>query len=159
MNPRFKKAVPLLVVILLAVLLFVVRQCQAPTEKKTTPDTKKTTTTSTDPASTTNRNRGFDRRTSYIEYTAHAKCRMQCRHITQVEVEQIMRDGKINYNKSNINARPCPEYALEGTTADDQRVRIVFAQCDYKTKVVTTIDLGTNWQCECPGDDKKHQNK
>ncbi len=157
MNAKLKKAVPLLVVLLLAVVLFFVRQCQAPEEKKTTDNTKKTT--STDPASTTNRNRGFDRRTSFIEYTAHAKCRMQCRHITQAEVEQIMRDGKINYNKSNVNARPCPEYALEGTTSDNQRVRIIFAQCDYKTKVVTTIDLGTNWQCECPGDDKKHQNK
>ncbi len=157
MNVKFKKAVPLLVVLSLAVVLFFVRQCQTPEEKKTTDNTKKTTTT--DPASTNNRNRGFDRRTSFIEYTAHAKCRMQCRHITQAEVEQIMRDGKINYNKSNINARPCPEYALEGTTSDNQRVRIIFAQCDYKTKVVTTIDLGTNWQCECPGDDKKHQNK
>lgn len=157
MNTRFKKAAPLILVILLAVVLFVVKQCQQTDEKSTT-DNKKTTTT-TDPASTENRNRGFDRRTSFIEYTAHAKCRMQCRKITQAEVEQIMRDGKINYNKSNVNARPCPEYALEGTTADNQRVRIVFAQCDYKTKVVTTIDLGTNWQCECPGDDKKHQNK
>lgn len=157
MNPKFKKAVPLLVVLSLALVLFFVRQCQSPAEKKTTDHTKKTT--ATDPASTVNRNRGFDRRTSFIEYTAHAKCRMQCRRITQTEVEQIMREGKINYNKSNVNARPCPEYALEGVTADNQRVRIVFAQCDYKTKVVTTIDLGTNWQCDCPGDDKKHQNK
>ncbi len=46
---------------------------------------------------TVNRNRGFDRRVSYIEYTEHAKCRMQCRKISQAEVEEIMRDGKINY--------------------------------------------------------------
>jgi hypothetical protein len=157
MNVRLKKAAPLLLILLLAVVLFVVRQCQAPADKNPAVTPKKTT--GADPASEANRNRGFDRRTSFIEYTAHAKCRMSCRHITQAEVEQIMRDGKINYNKSNVNARPCPEYALEGTTADNQRVRIVFAQCDYKTKVVTTIDLGAEWQCECPGDDKKHQNK
>lgn len=157
MNSKFKKAAPLLVVLLLAVVLFVVRQCQSPEERTTTDNTKKTT--ATDPGSTQNRNHGFDRRTSFIEYTAHGKCRMQCRHISQAEVEQIMKEGKINYNKSNVNARPCPEYAVEGTTSDNQRVRIVFAQCDYKTKVVTTIDLGTDWQCDCPGDDKKHQNK
>lgn len=84
---------------------------------------------------------------------------MSCRKISQAEVEEIMRDGKVNYNKSDVNARPCPTYALEGLTQDDQRVRIVFAQCDLKTKVVTCIDLNTDWECDCPGDDKKHENK
>ena len=43
-----------------------------------------------------------------------------------------------------------PEYALEGTTSDNQRVRIVFAQCDTKSKVVTVIDLNKEWACDCP---------
>ena len=64
--------------------------------------TRKQTTTEV------NRNRGFDRRISFIEYTEHAKCRMQCRKISQAEVEEIMQDGKINYNKSDVNAKPCP---------------------------------------------------
>jgi hypothetical protein len=25
--------------------------------------------------------------------------------------------------------------------------------------VVTTIDLNTDWECHCPGDDSKHQNR
>ncbi len=139
----------------LAITLFVIRQCRQPetTRGKTTAEKTK------DPASGVNRNRGFDRRTSYIEYTEHARCRMRCRKISQAEIEEIMRDGKINYRKSNVNAHPCPEYALEGITSDDQRVRVIFAQCDFKTKVVTAIDLGTDWVCDCPGDDKKHQNK
>ena len=106
-------------------------------------------------AQNVNRNRGFDRRISYIEYTKHARCRMQCRQITPLEVEEIMRDGDINYRKSEVDARPCPVYALEGYTHDNQHVRIVFAQCDYKTRVVTCIDLNREWQCDCPGDDKK----
>ena len=106
-----------------------------------------------DPSSEVNRNHGFDRRTTFIEYTEHAKCRMPCRHITQAEVEDIMRLGTINYRKSNVDGKPCPTYALEGTTPDGQHVRIVFAQCDFKSKVVTVIDLGTEWTCHCPGDD------
>jgi hypothetical protein len=78
---------------------------------------------------------------------------MKCRRITQAEVEQIMKAGKINYTKSDVNDKPCPTYALEGYTDDGQRVRIVFAQCDFKTKVVTGIDLQTDWECHCPGDD------
>src|SRR6478609_1511998 len=72
-----------------------------------------------------NRNRGFDRRISYLEYTRHAKCRMECRHITQKEVEGIVRNGEINYKKSDVNDMPCPTYALEGYTGDKQHVRIV----------------------------------
>lgn len=148
-----KKWLPYILILVLGIVLFVVKRCQSDTDTTTT--NRKTT----DPATTVNRNRGFDRRTSYIEYTRHGQCRMQCRHISQAEVEEIMRDGKINYTKSKVNAHPCPEYAVEGTTSDNQRVRIVFAQCDEKTKVVTTIDLDTEWPCDCPGDDKKHQNK
>jgi hypothetical protein len=97
-----------------------------------------------------NRNREFDRRTSIIEYTKHAKCRMQCRQITAAEVKDIMQNGSVNYRKSNVNAKPCPEYAVEGyTKQDDQHVRIVFAQCDYKTKVVTCIDLDKDFDCTC----------
>lgn len=105
---------------------------------------------------TTNRDRGFDRRVSYIDYSAHAKCRMKCRKITQEEVKDIMQNGNINYNKSDVNDRPCPTYALEGyTQKDNQHVRIVFAQCDNSTKVVTCIDLDQDFECHCPGDDKK----
>jgi hypothetical protein len=113
-----------------------------------------------DPASIpTDRDRGFDRRTTYIEYSNHATCRMQCRKISKSEVEEIMRDGKINYNKSDLQNARCPRYALEGTTRDDQQVRIIFAQCNEKTVVVTVIDLETEYKCNCPGDDDKYKNR
>jgi hypothetical protein len=146
-----KKWLPLLIILILAVILFFVKRQQA--GDTTRPEKDVTTNKPRDKASSVNRNRGFDRRVSYIEYTEHAKCRMQCRKISQAEVEEIMREGKVNYAKSDVNDRPCPTYALEGITQDDQRVRIVFAQCDLKTKVVTSIDLDTDWECHCPGDD------
>jgi len=150
-----KKWYPYLLIIALGVIFFFVKRAQR--------DHKKTDVTTndkrTDPASTVNRNRSFDRRISYIEYTGHAKCRMQCRHISQAEVEDIMRQGKINYNKTELDARPCPAYALEGITRDDQRVRIIFGQCDQTTKVITVIDLNTDWSCDCPGDDDKYKNR
>ena len=97
-----------------------------------------------------NRNRGFDRDTDYLEYTRHARCRMECRKITEAEVREIMMEGNINYRKSNVKANPCPVYAVEGiTAADDQRIRIIFAQCDKKTKVVTCIDLDNEFNCAC----------
>lgn len=151
-----KKWIPYLVILALAIILFFVKRSRQDDTTK-----PRTTTDKKDNAGTVNRNRGFDRRVSYIEYTEHAKCRMQCRKITQAEVEEIMKEGKINYAKTDVNDRPCPTYALEGITHDNQRVRIVFAQCDFKTKVVTSIDLNTDWECHCPGDDgssKKNKN-
>lgn len=147
-----KKWVPFAVIIILAIALFFIKRSQNDTTTDIKDKKKETTTT-------VNRNRGFDRRISFIEYTEHAKCRMQCRKISQSEVEEIMQQGKINYNKSDVNDKPCPSYALEGITHDGQRVRIVFGQCDYKTKVITCIDLNTDWECHCPGDDSKFKNK
>jgi hypothetical protein len=149
-----RKWVPLAIVVVLGAALLLVKRFSK--DNKVKPKT--TTDRRTDPAADVNRNRGFDRRVSYIEYTQHAKCRMQCRHITQAEVDEIMKDGTINYKKSDVNDRPCPTYALEGITSDNQRVRIVFAQCDLKTKVVTCIDLNTDWECHCPGDDDNADN-
>jgi Domain of unknown function (DUF4258) len=146
-----KKWIPYLLIIVLAVVLLFVKRCAG--------DTAKNAAKSGRAKTEINRNRGFDRRISYIEYTGHARCRMQCRRISQAEVEEIMKDGKINYNKSDRKASPCPVYALEGVTKDDQRVRIVFGQCDYKTKVITCIDLDTEWECHCPGDDDKYKNR
>lgn len=120
---------------------------------------KSKTTTKKDPSSSNNRDNGFDRRISYLKYSAHAKCRMQCRHITQAEVEDIMKNGKINYTKSDIRNARCPRYAVEGTTDDNQRVRIVYAQCNESTTVVTVIDLQTDFECHCPGDDDKYKSE
>ena len=72
-------------------------------------------------------------------------------------VEEIMKDGKINYNKSDIQNARCPRYAVEGTTKDNQRVRIVYAQCNESTTVVTVIDLETDFECHCPGDNNKNK--
>ncbi len=146
-----RKWLPFILILALAIILFLVNRNRGDADS---------TNLKTKSAAKVNRNRGFDRRVSYLEYTAHAKCRMSCRRITQAEVEEIMKGGKINYAKSDVKDKPCPTYALEGITSDRQRVRIVFAQCDQKTKVVTSIDLDTEWECDCPGDrstpDKKN---
>jgi hypothetical protein len=136
---------PLALVILLGIVLFFITRWQSGNDNSTT---------SKKPGQeTVNRDYGFDRRISYLEYSDHANCRMKCRHITQSEVQEIMKVGKINYKKSDLKNVRCPRYAIEGITSDQQRVRIVFAQCNEKTVVVTVIDLEKEWTCDCPGDE------
>lgn len=145
---------------LLAIAIIVIKQYQKTKEPAPKPRVTTNTDRPKDPATNpSDRDKGFDRRTTLLEYSHHAKCRMKCRKISQAEVEEIMRNGKINYVKSDLQNARCPRYAVEGVTNDDQRVRIVYAQCNEKTVVVTVIDLETDFECHCPGDDDKYKNR
>jgi hypothetical protein len=103
------------------------------------------TGTGTDNAASDVINRQPDR----LIYTKHARCRMDCRHIDEAEVQEILQQGRINYRKSEPAGQPDPKYALEGTTRDGQQVRIVFAPAKRGMVVITVIDLGTEWSCDC----------
>jgi len=149
-----KKALPLIILVIVAVALFFIKRCS----HSSSSSSKSKTSNGSTPADV-NRDRGFDRQVSYLQYSNHAKCRMECRHISESEVEETMRDGTVNYRKSDIQNARCPRYAIEDQTKDGQHVRIVFAQCDNYTEVVTVIDLDTEWTCHCPGDDDKYKNK
>ncbi len=76
-----------------------------------------------------------------LTYSKHGSCRMKCRNISEQEVKDIMKNGEVNYSKSQVHDKPCPSYAFEGKTTDGQNVRIVFALCEKESKVVTAIDL------------------
>ncbi len=102
-----------------------------------------------DPSVSPVRNDGFNRRVAHIIYSKHARCRMDCRHIDESEVKEILEKGQVNYNKVENDARG-KTYPVEGITHDKQHVRIVFApKDDGDVVVVTVIDLDTEWQCDC----------
>jgi hypothetical protein len=94
----------------------------------------------------------FDRSPRHLSYSKHALCRMDCRQISKEDVEEIMEEGVINLSKSDRNDKPCPTFALQGETKDNERLRIVFAQCENETRVVTCINLKEEFKCHCPGD-------
>lgn len=105
--------------------------------------------TSANPPVNTSEKIKFDRSGTNLFFTKHAKCRMKCRHITQQEVKDILVNGTINYNKSDLNDPRGPSYAVEGTTKDRQKVRIIFAPKQERTTVVTVIDLEREYVCNC----------
>ena len=151
-----KKAIPYILLLAIAVAIIFIKKCK----NNSAADTKyKSISNRGESSGEVNRDRGFDRRMSYLQYSNHAKCRMECRQITKEEVEETMQEGKINYSKSDIRNARCPRYAVEDITKDNQRVRIVFAQCNNYTEVVTVIDLDKEWVCDCPGDDDKYKNR
>lgn len=84
-----------------------------------------------------------------IQYTSHAKCRMACRYIDKKEIKQILSEGTINWKKSDEGDKPCPSYAIEGQSDDGQTIRIVVADCQSTTRVITVIDLKNDYECDC----------
>jgi hypothetical protein len=100
----------------------------------------------------------FDRTPMHLEYTRHALCRMNCRHISKQDIENIMKKGVINLSRSNRNDKPCPSFALQGRTPDGENLRVVFAQCNEETRVVTCYNLEKEFTCDCAGDENKRRN-
>lgn len=75
---------------------------------------------------------------------------MDCRQISRKEINEIMEKGVINLSKSDRRDRPCPTYALQGRTSDGDYIRVIFAQCDDETRVVTCYNLEKDFDCDCP---------
>ena len=85
-----------------------------------------------------------------LELTRHAQCRMKCRDITEAEVRQLLTDGHWVPERTRTDG-DCPSHAVEGTSADGQTLRVVYAACADRTKVVTAIDLDEEHDCDdCP---------
>lgn len=86
-----------------------------------------------------------------LVFTKHAQCRMNCRNISQEEVDEMLKYGNVNFSESHPHGCPCPSYALEGTTSRNKNVRIIFSSCDtLTTNVVTAINLDSaKDSCNC----------
>ena len=87
---------------------------------------------------------------AHLIYTKHARCRMDCRHISEADIKEVLREGHVNEAKSQQNQSPCPTYAIEDNrNSDGIRLRIVFAKCESEVKVVTCIDRDDEFACDC----------
>ena len=94
----------------------------------------------------------FNRNPSRIEYTHHALCRMDCRHISANDIYEIIKKGEVNFLKSDMKDKPCPTFAVQGFTHTGENIRVIFAQCGTVEKVVTCYNLKEDFVCDCPGD-------
>lgn len=89
------------------------------------------------------------RNATHLVFTKHARCRMDCRHIDETEIREIIRDGVLNESKSGKSTHGDMTYALEGTSHDNQDIRVVVTPQDNGLLVITVIDLKKEWACDC----------
>ncbi len=98
----------------------------------------------------------LNRHPYHLYYTRHALCRMDCRHISREDINEILENGIINLNKSQQDDHPCPTFALQGSTNHGESIRVILAQCSQETKIITCYNLKEDFECHCPGDENKH---
>ncbi|MGG9963483.1 DUF4258 domain-containing protein [Ferruginibacter sp. SUN106] len=142
-----KKYLSFVFLIAAAGLLFYVKNHQRGKTSPTTHTEPHVTIPSTITANNNN-DLPFNRHSGHLIYTKHAKCRMECRHIDETEVQEILDNGTLNNNKIEESDKG-KSYPLEGVTHDKQHVRIVFAPKQENLVVVTVIDLDKDWYCDC----------
>jgi hypothetical protein len=95
-----------------------------------------------------NREESF-RNIAHLILTKHVKCRMDCRHISEEEIKEILKDGRVNYSKSGIGSKGDSTFALEGYSRENQHIRVVVAPESDGLVVITCIDLEHEWPCNC----------
>lgn len=136
---NFKKAGPFIFIFLLLIIALWLNKAN-----------DETITKPTDTATNTDK-RGLNRYPDEIHYSKHANCRMDCRKVSKIEVEETLHNGKINYTKSDLKGDDAcqKKYAVEAYSRDRQHLRIIFAPCQDEVTVVTVIDLDTDWECSC----------
>lgn len=148
-----KKYLPYIFLIAAVLLLWFIKKNQRG-PKRVKPATEQTDNRVTVPAvlpgdGAQKKIEGFNRNTKNLIFSKHARCRMGCRKIDEDEVREILLNGTVNEKKIQRDKRGMT-YPVEGITHDNQRVRIVFAPKGDALVVVTVIDLGTEWSCDCP---------
>jgi hypothetical protein len=89
------------------------------------------------------------RNTSHLILTKHVECRMDCRHITEEEIKEVLKTGRVNYKKSGIGSKGDSTFALEGYSHENQHIRVIVAPENDGLVVITCIDLGKEWPCDC----------
>ena len=94
-------------------------------------------------------NENVFRDTNHIILTKHARCRMDCRHITAQEIKEVIHNGNVNYSKSGEGNKGDDTYALEGYSNEHQHIRVVVAPENDGLVVITCMDLDKEWPCNC----------
>lgn len=83
-------------------------------------------------------------------YSKHARCRMDCRDITEDEIRKVLKGGTLNREKSGYDKKHKDEtFALEGYGDGDQYIRVVVTPEKNELLVITVIDLRKDWPCDC----------
>lgn len=84
-----------------------------------------------------------------LELTKHGECRMKCGGITEADIKEILKTGKINYDKSDVQDTRHGTYAIEGLASNKQILGIVVADIDTISSLLEINMAIERDTCDC----------
>lgn len=96
----------------------------------------------------------FNRNPLRIKYSEFALCRMDCYFLNANDVTEVLKNGEINLEKSDLKKRPCPVFKLHGRVKKDRSVWITVEQCGKIAKIIDCTDEGIV-VCNCTDNESR----
>jgi hypothetical protein len=97
----------------------------------------------------------FNRNPSRIKYAQVALCRMDCYLLTANDVTEVIRNGEINRDKSDLSKRPCPVFKLHGWIKKGKDVWISVEQCGRIAKIIDCYEDVGGLACNCTDNESR----
>lgn len=84
------------------------------------------------------------------EFTSVAHCTMKCLGVKEQDIRELLKNGSVNYDASDVHATPCPRYAVEGKLNGNRKIRVQVNDCDSISRIQSVSDLASPKEaCEC----------
>jgi hypothetical protein len=85
-----------------------------------------------------------------LKLTPGASHWMNCMGISLEDMKQLLKQGDVNFGKSEVHSTPCPTYAIDSKTKAGQHIRLVVADCADTTKIICGFNLDSEHAtCKC----------
>lgn len=85
-----------------------------------------------------------------LDIPSVADCKMKCNDVSVEDIKKVLSTGKINYDKSNVHEKPFGTYAVEGNTTSGKSLRVMVADRDTISSVITVEDMASTMDtCKC----------
>ena len=84
-----------------------------------------------------------------LQKSEKAKCLLQCYHITDDEINEIIKQKNIDYKNSERTRKPWPVFYFMGTTNNKQKIQLNIEVPDTLTATLLDMKIDTiNCSCE-----------
>lgn len=88
--------------------------------------------------------------TQPIEFLNDSSCKLQCRGITENEIKEVLKNGNVDYSRSNVHAKPFARYTVEGSSNNGKLICVLADDCDTITKIISAIEVNNKTDtCKC----------
>ncbi len=85
----------------------------------------------------------------YMVFSDKAKCQLTCLGLTEQAFKTELNKCRVNYDMTDIQAKPCGKYFVEGIKKQELKFSVLFEDCDTLSKVIELNISNKDQACDC----------